>query len=82
MILLKVIEIINAWIAIIDFLIMDSNFKILYAMVAMIWQLVNISTSAIGTIENVDYRCVIHNTGKSEAINLLENFVLENCGDI
>ena len=43
---------------------------------------VNISNIAISTIENVDYRCIIHNIGRSKAINLLENFILENCGDI
>ena len=36
--LLKVTEIKNAWFATIGFLIIDSNFKILYAMVATIWQ--------------------------------------------
>ena len=30
---------------------------------------VNISDIAIMTIRNVDYRCVIHNISKSEAIN-------------
>ena len=30
------------------------------------------------TIKTVDYRCIIHNISKSEAINLLENSVLEN----
>ena len=41
---------------------------------------VNISDIAIITIENVDYHCIIHNITKSEAVNLLENSVLENCG--
>ena len=40
---------------------------------------VNISDIAIMTIENVYYHCIIHNIIKSEAINLLENSVLENC---
>ena len=30
------------------------------------------------TIKTVDYRCIIHNISKSEAITLLENSVLEN----
>ena len=41
---------------------------------------VNIRAIAIITIENVDYCCIIHNISKSEAINLLKNSVLENCG--
>ena len=42
----------------------------------------NISDIAIITVKNVDYRCIIHNIGKSEAINLLKNSVLENRGYI
>ena len=41
---------------------------------------VNISDIAIITIKNADYRCIIHNITKSEAINLLENSVLEDRG--
>ena len=41
---------------------------------------VNISDIAIITIENIDYPCIIHNISKSEAINLLENSVLEYRG--
>ena len=41
---------------------------------------VNISDIAITAAENVDYRCIIHNISKSEAINLLERVVLEKCG--
>ena len=37
---------------------------------------VNISNIAIISVKNVDYRCIIHNSSKSEAINLLKNFVL------
>ena len=37
---------------------------------------------AIITAKNVDYCCITHNISKSEAINLLENSVLENCGYI
>ena len=40
---------------------------------------VNINDIAIITIQNIDYRCIIHNISKSEATNLLENSVLEDC---
>ena len=40
----------------------------------------NIRNIAITSIENVDYRCIVHNISKSEVINLLENSVLENRG--
>ena len=40
----------------------------------------NINDIAIITIKNVDYRCIIHKISKSEAINLLENAVLEDGG--
>ena len=43
---------------------------------------VNISDIAIITFKNVDYRCIIHNISKSEAINLLKNSVLEDSGYI
>ena len=43
---------------------------------------VNVSDIAIITIKNVVYRCIIHGISKSEAINLLGNSVLENCGYI
>ena len=39
---------------------------------------VNISDIAIITVKNVDYRCIIHNISKSEAINLIKNYVLED----
>ena len=42
----------------------------------------NISDIAITTIRNVDYRCIIHNISKSEAISLLKNSVLEDRGYI
>ena len=38
----------------------------------------NISDTAIITVKNVDYRCIIHNISKSKAIYLLENSVLED----
>ena len=34
------------------------------------------------TVENVDYRCIIHNMSKSEAINLLKSAAFEVCGYI
>ena len=40
----------------------------------------NISVIAIIVVKNVDYHCTIHDINKSEAINLLENPALENCG--
>ena len=43
---------------------------------------VNISDIAIIIIKNVDYRCMIYNISKSEAINLLESWVLEDRGYI
>ena len=41
---------------------------------------VNLSDIAIKTVKSVDYCCIIHNISKSEAINLLKNYVLENRG--
>ena len=43
---------------------------------------VNINDIATISIKNVDYCCIIHNITKSEAINLLESSVLEDCGYI
>ena len=40
----------------------------------------NIRDIAIITVKNVDYRCIMYNISKSEAINLLENSVLEDRG--
>ena len=40
--------------------------------------IVNMTNFAIITVSNVDYRCIIHNIVKSEAINLLKNYVLED----
>ena len=40
----------------------------------------NISDIAIITVKNVDYRCIIHNISKSEAINLLKNMFLKIVG--
>ena len=43
---------------------------------------VNISDIAIITIKNIDYCCIVHNIGKSEATNLFKNPALEDCGYI
>ena len=43
---------------------------------------VNISDTAIFIVNNVDFLCIIHNISKSEAINLLKNYLLENRGYI
>ena len=43
---------------------------------------VDISNIAIITFKKVDYHCIIHNISNSEAINLLENSVLEDRGYI
>ena len=37
----------------------------------------NISDIAIITVKSVNYCCIMHDISKSEAIHLLENFVLE-----
>ena len=39
---------------------------------------VNVSDLSIITVKNVDYRCIIHNISKSEAINLLKSAALED----
>ena len=39
---------------------------------------VDISHIAIIAVKNVDYSCIIHNISKTEAINLLKNFVLKD----
>ena len=44
--------------------------------------IVNISDRAIITAKNVDYCCSIHIINKSEVINSLKDFVLEDCGYI
>ena len=41
---------------------------------------VDISDIAIITLKNVDYRCIIYNISKSEAINLLKIFFLKIMG--
>ena len=42
----------------------------------------NISDIAIITVKNVDYRCIMYNISKSEAIDLLETSMLEDRGSI
>ena len=42
----------------------------------------NVSDFAIITAKNVGYRCITHNISKSKAINLLENYVLEDRGNL
>ena len=41
-----------------------------------------ISDIAIITVKNVDYRCIIHNINKSEAINLSKTLIYQDCGYI
>ena len=43
---------------------------------------VNISDIAIITVKDVDYRCIIHNISKPEAIDLFKNYVLDDSGYI
>ena len=38
----------------------------------------NISDITIITVKNIDYRCIMYNISKSEAINWLEHSVLED----
>ena len=42
----------------------------------------NISDIAIIAVKNADYRCIMYNIRKSEAIHLFENSVLEERGYI
>ena len=37
---------------------------------------------AIHSVKNVEYRCIIHNISKYEAISLLKIYLLENCAYI
>ena len=43
---------------------------------------IDVSDITIVTVENVDYRCIIHNISKSESINLLQSAVVEKRGYI
>ena len=40
----------------------------------------NISDIAIITVKGIDYCCIIYGTSKSEAIHLLQSFVLDDVG--
>ena len=40
----------------------------------------NISDTAIITVKRVDYHCITHDINKFEAIHLLENYELDDCG--
>ena len=42
----------------------------------------NLIDIVVITIENVDYTGLVHDTSKSNAIHLLENFVLDDRGHI
>ena len=59
---------------------MDSKFKNLYASICHDLTMLSVSISdiAIITNKNVDYRCIIPNISKYEAINLLKISALEN----
>ena len=74
--LLKVIKVKNAW------LVFNHGFKFQESLCNGCCDLtilsVNISDIIIITVKNVDYSCIIHNISKSEAINLVENSVLED----
>ena len=62
---------------------MDSNFETLSVMVVMICQsYVLILVILLLSLIKGDYRCIVHDISKSEAINLLENSVLEDRGFI
>ena len=42
----------------------------------------DLSNIATDTVKNIDYGCIIHDFNKSETINLLESYGLEDCGYI
>ena len=85
LILLKAATATNVWFVLIDFLIThgfecpDSVYNGCHDLTMLS---VNISSIVINTVKNVDYRCIIHNTSKPEAINLSKNSVLGDCGYI
>ena len=70
----------NAWFTTIGFLMMDSNFKIMFVMVVMLS--INIRDITIIAVKNVDYHCTIHNISKSDTNNLLKNSLFEDRGYI
>ena len=64
---------------------MGSYFKILFATAVSILDgclYLDISNAVIIVVKNVDYRCIIHKISKSEATDLLKNFVLDYRGYI
>ena len=58
------------------------NYYILSVNIKCYMLSVNISDTAIINIKNVDYGCIIHNTSRFEAINLLQNSALKDPGYI
>ena len=84
MVLLKVTKVGNAWFATIAFFNHVFKFQDYVCNVChdLTMLSANINNIAIITVKNADCCCIIHNVSKSEAINLLKNFVLENCGYI
>ena len=42
----------------------------------------NISDIAITTVKNIDYSFIIHEISESQAIHLLENYIVDDCGYI
>ena len=83
MIRLKVMTVNNVWFANIGFLMMGLNFKIIFMMVVMISRCcLIVSDIVITTVKAVDYRCIIHDISKFEAIRFLENYILDDRGHI
>ena len=71
--------------ATIGFLIMDLNLiqdSVCNGCLDLTNLCLTINDIAIITVKNFDYRCIIHKTNKSEALNLLKNSVFENRGYI
>ena len=59
---------------------MGLNFKNLFVMAVM--NCLNIWDFTIITVKVIDYHCIIHDISNSDAIILLVNLVLDNCGYI
>ena len=79
LIVLKAIEVKNARFFNQEFKYQDSVCNGCYDLTILY---LNISDIPSISVKNVDYCCIIHNISKSEAINLLENSVLEDRGYI
>ena len=60
---------------------MGLSFKILFAMVVMVWRwsVFTISDIVIITVKSADYCCIIHDISKSDTTLLLEKSVLDDC---